>query len=333
MLVSETVLKEACHTRPQLACAHGVPATFDASKTVRLARTPLSSPRRRSLPTLWPEVEVSHAYQARVRPPVGSTSATVLASCDHHPRRHEARSSSTVARDSTVVAPDTLTSIAPQTLRDSSAAVSCTCAPSIRHMLLRDHSTRGDQLLSLTFAHSPVTTTTLSRRNLFENALLCDLIQIRRRLTTVDHPFGGSAVLAPWRRFGSERSTADDLYGYRVRACSALLALWRDVLEANNDPRTCWQRRGDHHQPPTESVSLISAEFKRNVTGLLTATMCFLFFTAVYTTEGQVYTWTATTPSTVTPVTFSTGSVMDAADCEPNQGEGTSNPVQMIRRM
>ncbi|GAA5954169.1 hypothetical protein JCM8115_003330 [Rhodotorula mucilaginosa] len=34
----------------------------------------------------------------------------------------------------------------------------------------------------------------------------------------------------------------------------------------------------------------------------------------VYTTEGQVYTWTATTPSTVTPVTFSTGSVMDAAD-------------------
>jgi hypothetical protein len=42
----------------------------------------------------------------------------------------------------------------------------------------------------------------------------------------------------------------------------------------------------------------------------------FFFFTAVYTTEGQVYTWTATTPSTVTPVTFSTGSVMDAADCE-----------------
>ncbi|POY75009.1 hypothetical protein BMF94_1985 [Rhodotorula taiwanensis] len=34
----------------------------------------------------------------------------------------------------------------------------------------------------------------------------------------------------------------------------------------------------------------------------------------VYTTEGQVFTWTATTPSTVTPVTFSTGSIMDMND-------------------
>lgn len=79
----QPALKEACHARPQLACAHGVLATLDASKTHRVrsvsrGHRSQASPPRRSLPTLWPELGVSHACQARVRPPaaVGSTSAT-----------------------------------------------------------------------------------------------------------------------------------------------------------------------------------------------------------------------------------------------------------------
>lgn len=46
-----------------------------------------------------------------------------------------------------------------------------------------------------------------------------------------------------------------------------------------------------------------------------------------------MYTWTATTPSTVTPLTFSTGSVMDAADCEQRKRRGLPIPPVQIRRI
>ncbi|GAA5982788.1 hypothetical protein JCM10908_006790 [Rhodotorula pacifica] len=48
----------------------------------------------------------------------------------------------------------------------------------------------------------------------------------------------------------------------------------------------------------------------------------------LYTTEGQVFTFTASTPSTVTPLTFSTGSVMNAADYMRSKSLATAMPPE-----
>lgn len=97
-----------------------------------------------------------------------------------------------------------------------------------------------------------------------------------------------------------------------MRACSALLALWRDVLKLTMI-RACLHSAAviTTNLPPSQFLILLQLLMHE-----MSPRPDIFFFTAVYTTEGQVYTWTATTPSTVTPVTFSTGSVMDAADCE-----------------
>ena len=161
------------------------------------------------------------------------TSATVLAlELRPPPRRHEPRSSSTVAGDS-AVAPDesTFDTVAPQTLR-TAASSALLRAPSIRHMLeWGTASSRRCCFRSCSFPSQP--RPSFPGDYWIQDALLRNLIQWSHgRITSVVRPSaGGSAVLAPRRRFGSERSAADDFYGYRVRACSALLALWRDVLK------------------------------------------------------------------------------------------------------
>lgn len=86
-----------------------------------------------------------------------------------------------------------------------------------------------------------------------QDALLRDLsLQSHRRFPTIDRPFRGSTVLAPWRRVGSERSAADNLYGYRVRRHLSQKLGGTFRLTMVGEPALCSAAVITTHLPPSQ---------------------------------------------------------------------------------